>query len=171
MALRDAVAAVFFFVVITVVPFSLAAAGTLAVVALAKAAHRLLRGGPPGGGGLPDKEIGAIPVCVYAAAPPGGGGGGERRDRDCAVCLADFEEGELLRRLGCGHCYHRDCIGRWLRRRATCPKCSRLVSVEMKTEEGLLRRWAGRWRRRQPRSPAANNTLHVVAQPLYTAMN
>lgn len=171
MALRDAVAAVFFFVVITVVPFSLAAAGTLAVVALAKAAHRLLRGRASGGGGLREKEIGAIPVCVYAAAPPAGAAGGERRDGDCAVCLADFEEGEELRRLGCGHCYHLDCIGHWLRRRATCPKCSRLVSVELKTEEGLIRRWAGRWRRRQPSSPAANNTLHVVAQPLYTAMN
>ncbi|CAA6675588.1 unnamed protein product [Spirodela intermedia] len=123
MALRDAVAAVFFFVVITVVPFSLAAAGTLAVVALAKAAHRLLRGGPPGGGGLPDKEIEAIPVCVYAAAPPGG----RRRG----------EEGQGLRRVlgGLRGGGAASPSGLWallppgLHRpvappRATCPKCS-----------------------------------------------
>jgi len=41
----------------------------------------------------------------------------------CAVCLSDFEEGDVLRRLPCGHKFHRPCIDQWLRRNKVCPLC------------------------------------------------
>ena len=30
------------------------------------------------------------------------------------MCLCEYEEGDLLRNLKCGHDFHRDCIDQWL---------------------------------------------------------
>ena len=34
-------------------------------------------------------------------------------ERDCAICLGEFVDGESVRELPCGHCYHVACIDRW----------------------------------------------------------
>ncbi|XP_024515888.1 RING-H2 finger protein ATL2-like [Selaginella moellendorffii] len=48
---------------------------------------------------------------------------------ECAVCLGNFEEGELLRILpACGHLFHPDCIDAWLHTHSTCPLCRRSLS-------------------------------------------
>jgi len=39
----------------------------------------------------------------------------------CVVCLLEFEQGEELGRLPCGHTFHRSCIELWLAVRAQCP--------------------------------------------------
>lgn len=44
-------------------------------------------------------------------------------EQECAVCLSNFEDGDTLRRLPCGHHYHKDCIDDWLLRRKVCPLC------------------------------------------------
>ena len=49
-----------------------------------------------------------------------GGGGG---DRSCAICLAEFENGDQLRYLQCQHSFHCECIDQWLRGHRTCPMC------------------------------------------------
>lgn len=41
----------------------------------------------------------------------------------CMVCLSDFEGGEEVRRLPCGHVFHAPCIEEWLKRCADCPIC------------------------------------------------
>merc|ERR1719263_384710 len=42
----------------------------------------------------------------------------------CAICLGDFEEGDELRRLPCGHQqFHAACIDKWLVRNKKCPLC------------------------------------------------
>jgi hypothetical protein len=42
----------------------------------------------------------------------------------CVVCISTCGDGEEVRRLPCGHAFHRDCVDRWLARcRRTCPLC------------------------------------------------
>ncbi|KAK4852169.1 hypothetical protein QYF36_021628 [Acer negundo] len=43
---------------------------------------------------------------------------------DCAVCLGEFEEGEMLKQLpNCGHGFHSCCIDTWLESHSNCPLC------------------------------------------------
>jgi E3 ubiquitin-protein ligase ATL10/75/76/77/78 len=45
---------------------------------------------------------------------------------ECAICLAEFAQGERVRVLpGCHHGFHVRCIDRWLSARQTCPTCRR----------------------------------------------
>ena len=32
----------------------------------------------------------------------------------CRICLEDYENNDQLRRLGCMHLFHKDCIDPWL---------------------------------------------------------
>ena len=42
----------------------------------------------------------------------------------CAVCLGDYEDGEMIRQLPeCHHHFHLDCIDQWLSTHTTCPMC------------------------------------------------
>lgn len=43
----------------------------------------------------------------------------------CSVCLCEFEEGDEVRLLRCGHLYHRPCIDHWLAYDRRCPICRR----------------------------------------------
>jgi len=45
------------------------------------------------------------------------------QETSCAVCLSEFEWDSVLRRLPCGHCFHRGCIDKWLKRNKVCPLC------------------------------------------------
>jgi len=39
----------------------------------------------------------------------------------CAICCMEFVSGDIVRRLQpCGHCFHRDCIDRWLLESSNC---------------------------------------------------
>lgn len=41
----------------------------------------------------------------------------------CTICLGDYEGGEELRLLPCGHCFHAECIDAWLQINRICPMC------------------------------------------------
>eukprot|EP01087_Luapelamoeba_hula_P004796 TRINITY_DN1475_c0_g4_i1.p1 TRINITY_DN1475_c0_g4~~TRINITY_DN1475_c0_g4_i1.p1 ORF type:complete len:273 (-),score=53.40 TRINITY_DN1475_c0_g4_i1:43-861(-) len=42
---------------------------------------------------------------------------------DCAICQDEFALGDETMQLGCKHCFHPDCIKRWLGMSDTCPVC------------------------------------------------
>ena len=41
----------------------------------------------------------------------------------CPICNIDYEVGEDLKSLPCGHCYHDECVLPWLEMKRTCPIC------------------------------------------------
>uniref|UniRef100_A0A1D1Z208 RING-type E3 ubiquitin transferase n=1 Tax=Anthurium amnicola TaxID=1678845 RepID=A0A1D1Z208_9ARAE len=68
--------------------------------------------------GLDQGTIGAITVWTYKS------GEGLVEGTDCAVCLGEFGDGELLRLLPkCSHAFHIPCIDTWLRSHLNCPLC------------------------------------------------
>lgn len=67
--------------------------------------------------GLDEAAIESIALTRYRA---GAGAGAS----DCAVCLGEFADGELLRLLPrCAHAFHVHCIDTWLRAHVNCPLC------------------------------------------------
>eukprot|EP00239_Pterosperma_sp_CCMP1384_P007054 CAMPEP_0197856586 /NCGR_PEP_ID=MMETSP1438-20131217/28847_1 /TAXON_ID=1461541 /ORGANISM="Pterosperma sp., Strain CCMP1384" /LENGTH=271 /DNA_ID=CAMNT_0043472089 /DNA_START=483 /DNA_END=1294 /DNA_ORIENTATION=- len=65
---------------------------------------------------LTQAELKAIPTVEYA------GSEGEEADV-CSICLEEYEKGEKLRVLRCGHKFHVPCIDPWLSQRSMCPMC------------------------------------------------
>lgn len=56
---------------------------------------------------------------------------------ECAVCLTEFVDGDLLIELTCSHRYHRDCITSWLMNRNLCPMCKQLAVQPAHLEAAL----------------------------------
>lgn len=78
--------------------------------------------------GLDERAIAAITALVYDADKCRAAGLGA--DGGCAVCLAEFRDGETLRLLPrCAHAFHRGCIDTWLRAHVNCPLCRAPVKV------------------------------------------
>lgn len=55
--------------------------------------------------------------------------GGSTGD-SCSICLDSYESGSVLRRLGCGHKFHLECVDKWAlsaldySREPACPACN-----------------------------------------------
>mmetsp|Transcript_3309 Transcript_3309/g.9735 ORF Transcript_3309/g.9735 Transcript_3309/m.9735 type:complete len:332 (-) Transcript_3309:49-1044(-) len=48
----------------------------------------------------------------------------------CPVCICDYEEGDALRVLPCGHAFHAPCVDQWLGVNATCPLCRKSIYLD-----------------------------------------
>lgn len=51
----------------------------------------------------------------------------------CAVCLSEFASHDVLRKLPCGHHFHRCCADRWLSRSKKCPLCMGAIDAQPKS--------------------------------------
>jgi len=52
------------------------------------------------------------------------------RGDDCSICLSAYDAGQELRRLSCGHHFHRHCLDPWLsNQRNRCPLCMVVVGL------------------------------------------
>jgi len=55
--------------------------------------------------------------------PPPQGVSEEDGQQECALCLEEYTQGEEVVQLDCGHQFHEQCLGPWLRKSALCPMC------------------------------------------------
>jgi hypothetical protein len=64
-------------------------------------------------------------VRAGAGAGAGTGAGGLQMDFDpcCSICLLQYEAGDTVRRLRCGHAFHLTCVDLWLSAHPACPVC------------------------------------------------
>ncbi|KAF5735057.1 RING-H2 finger protein ATL29-like [Tripterygium wilfordii] len=60
----------------------------------------------------------------------------EKYGLECAICLAEFEDDDLLRLLTvCYHVFHQECIDLWLQSHKTCPVCRRDLDLPKESLE------------------------------------
>lgn len=68
--------------------------------------------------GLKEKDMVALPTATYSNS------GSPSRSSGCAICLAEFADGEKIRVLPrCNHWFHVSCIDKWLLSHSSCPTC------------------------------------------------
>ncbi|XP_023344855.1 RING finger protein 11 [Eurytemora carolleeae] len=56
---------------------------------------------------------------------------GCKKNRECVICMIEFNVGDLIRYLPCMHTYHTVCIDDWLMRSFTCPSCMEPVDAAL----------------------------------------
>jgi len=84
----------------------------------------------------------------------------EVNEKQCVICLEEFEEGIELKRLSCKHHYHSSCIDKWLIQNGKCPLCNSkavntLEEVQGKfTQAKRLREKAQNRMRKKPKKNA-----------------
>lgn len=88
--------------------------------------------------GASESLINALPSFLFGSAHSAGGGS----ETGCAVCLAEFERGDLLRQLPCGHKFHSTCIDKWLRTKKVCPLCMQDIESTLCSNKSCLHKKA-----------------------------
>ncbi len=52
----------------------------------------------------------------------------------CSLCVKDYKEKEEMRKLSCGHRFHKKCADDWLEKLSICPNCK----IELRVDEDLI---------------------------------
>ena len=51
-------------------------------------------------------------------------------DDKCMICQDDYQQNDTLRKLRCGHCFHKACVDPWLLQSDLCPVCRKTIDTE-----------------------------------------
>jgi hypothetical protein len=57
------------------------------------------------------------------------------QDAVCSICLENYEDNDVLRKLPCKHLFHEACLDEWLGLNASCPLCKAQLKEEPTTSE------------------------------------
>jgi hypothetical protein len=55
----------------------------------------------------------------------------EQEEEICEICCVAYQEGDELKMLPCGHCFHKRCAHRWLQSTRLCPQCKVEVEISL----------------------------------------
>ena len=58
----------------------------------------------------------------------------ELPENNCSICLEEYKNEDVLKKLDCNHIFHKDCLGSWInnntnKNNKTCPLCRRMMTV------------------------------------------
>jgi len=60
-----------------------------------------------------------------------GNNNGERQCDSCPICIGEFKEREVVRRIrNCRHVFHAECVDQWLKSNSKCPMCRQDVKKQ-----------------------------------------
>ncbi|KAI3519084.1 hypothetical protein L1887_08095 [Cichorium endivia] len=93
---------------------------------------RRITGQPTANKGIKKNIVEALPKFVYDSSNEEGGGGNDVKlsSSDCAICLAEYTDGDEIRVLPqCGHGFHVGCIDMWLDSHSSCPSCRQILVI------------------------------------------
>ena len=48
---------------------------------------------------------------------------------ECLICLEEYDEGQQLTVIKCGHLYHKPCLDTWFLKKQTCPLCDEELTI------------------------------------------
>jgi len=86
--------------------------------------------------GLNASTLNKIRQYAYHARSDSKGSSNDKYHDDCAVCMDQFVEGDVIRVLPmCGHTFHAECIDEWLALHPSCPICRKNTREALEMEE------------------------------------
>lgn len=60
---------------------------------------------------------------------PSGSYDENKKNKECVICMIDFEVNDTIKYLPCMHTFHQSCIDTWLLRSLICPSCMEPVDA------------------------------------------
>merc|ERR1719502_1188292 len=112
------------------------------------------RGPPP----TAQSAIDALPDAVIGAGVQGCASDGNAACAECSVCQETFACGEKnVKKLPCGHLFHKDCILPWLEQHNTCPVCRFELPTAEEAPPPQPARPVAAGAERQPPTPASSH--------------
>lgn len=78
-------------------------------------------------------HIDRLPVEMYNAHASSSAASDNDSEVKCLVCQHEYEQGETLTRLPCGHVFHSECVAQWLGANDQCPYCRKSIVGEAAT--------------------------------------
>lgn len=73
------------------------------------------------------KEIAKLPTITYVEKLLVGDNKDDDSLQRCLVCQCCYEKGDCMRKLPCGHYFHKDCVDQWLHSKDFCPYCRQSI--------------------------------------------